>query len=278
LPVAHYENFPVASWLLPAGLRAPVEAIYAFARTADDFADEGELRDEERLARLDEYAANLERIGAGERPEDPVLSRLHDTIREHQLPLALFHDLLDAFRQDVVKKRYETYEELLGYCRLSADPVGRLLLQLFGQADPANLRASDAICSSLQLINFWQDVALDWGKGRVYLPREDLERFGVDEAQIAAGRADGRWRELLAFECARTRSLLQSGAPLGARLAGRTGLEIRAVVEGGMAILDKIRAAQGDVFRHRPVLRGSDWPRILWRALRGTGAKARTRT
>jgi phytoene synthase len=278
LPAAHYENFPVASWLLPAGLRAPVEAIYTFARTADDFADEGDLRDDERLARLDEYAADLEHIGAGERPSGPVLSRLHDAIREHQLPLPLFHDLLDAFRQDVMKKRYATYDELLAYCRLSANPVGRLLLHLFRQADPANLCASDAICTSLQLINFWQDVAVDWGKGRVYLPQEDLERFGVDESQIGAGRADGRWPDLLAFECARTRSLMESGAPLGARLPGRMGLEIRAVVEGGTAILDKIGGAQGDVFRHRPVLRAVDWPRILWRALRGTGAQSRTRT
>jgi phytoene synthase len=278
LPVAHYENFPVASWLLPAGLRAPVAAIYAFARTADDFADEGDLRDDERLARLDDYAAGLERIGAGERPAEPVLSRLHDTIRSHDLPLPLFHDLLDAFRQDVVKKRYATYGELLEYCRRSANPVGRLLLHLFKQADPANLRASDAICSSLQLINFWQDVGLDWAKGRVYLPQEDLEHFRVDESQIAAGRADGRWPDLLEFECARTRTLMESGAPLGTRLPGRMGLEIRAVVESGTAILDKIRRVRGDVFGHRPVLRRSDWPRILWRALRGNGARARTRT
>ena len=273
MPVEHYENFPVASWLLPARLRSPVEAIYDFARTADDFADEGDIADTERIARLEEYASALDRIGSGERHAGPVLARLHDVIREHDLPLQPFRDLLDAFRQDVVKRRYETYDELMDYCRRSANPVGRLLLHLFGQADSANLSASDAICSSLQLINFWQDVAVDWAKGRMYLPREDLARFGVGEWQIEQASTAGRWSELLAFECARTRTLMQSGAPLGARLPGRLGLEIRAIVEAGTAILDKVDRVGGDVFRHRPVLRRADWPRILWRAFLGSGVR-----
>lgn len=276
MPVDHYENFPVASWLLPPALRPPVEAIYAFARSADDFADEGEMPDGERLARLGGYSRSLERIAAGERPDDPLFSRLHDAIRAHDLPIGLFHDLLDAFRQDVTKKRFATFDELMDYCRRSANPVGRLLLALFRKDDRANLRDSDAICSSLQLINHWQDVAIDWGKGRLYLPAEDLERFGVTEAQIARGQADGRWRDLLAFQCQRARAMMRAGTPLGTRLPGRIGLEIRAIAAGGLRILDKIEAAEGDVFRHRPVLRGPDWAAILWRALFWRPAPVRT--
>jgi phytoene synthase len=250
LPVEHYENFPVASWLLPPGLRTPIEAIYAFARNADDFADEGDRPDAERLALLD----------------GPVFSRLHDAIRAHDLPIELFHRLLEAFRQDVTKKRYATFDELMDYCRRSADPVGRLLLALFRKDDPANLRDSDAICSSLQLINHWQDVAVDWGKGRVYLPREDLERFGVTESQIGEGRVDGRWQDLLRFECQRARAMMRSGAPLGTRLPGRMGLEIRAICAGGLRIVERIESVHGDVFRRRPKLNAADGARILWKA------------
>ncbi|MDH5264625.1 MAG: squalene synthase HpnC [Betaproteobacteria bacterium] len=266
MPVEHYENFPVASWLLPPALRPPVEAIYAFARNADDFADEGDLPDAERIARLDDYARFLDRIGKRERPDHPVFSRLHDAIVAHDLPLRLFHDLLDAFRQDVVKKRYATFDELMDYCRRSADPVGRLLLALFRKDDPANLRDSDAICSSLQLINHWQDIAVDWGKGRVYLPQEDLAHFGIGEDWIAEGRVDGRWQDMVRFQCQRARAMMRSGSPLGTRLPGRMGLEIRAISAGGLRILDKIDAVHGDVFRHRPVLKGGDWARILWKA------------
>ena len=267
MPVEHYENFPVASWLLPSGLRTPIEAIYAFARNADDFADEGDRPDAERLALLDGYSRGLERIAAGERPDDPVFSRLHDAIRAHDLPIDLFHRLLDAFRQDVTKKRYLTFDELMDYCRRSADPVGRLLLALFRKDDPANLRDSDAICSSLQLINHWQDVAVDWGKGRVYLPKEDLMRFGVSEAQIAEGRVDGNWQDLMRFQCQRARAMMRSGSPLGTRLPGRMGLEIRAISAGGLRILDRIESVDGDVFRRRPRLNTADWARILWKAL-----------
>jgi phytoene/squalene synthetase len=145
--------------------------------------------------------------------------------------------------------------------------VGRLLLALFRKDDPANLRDSDAICSSLQLINHWQDVAVDWGKGRVYLPKEDLMRFGVGESQIAEGRVDGPWQDLVRFQCQRARAMMRSGAPLGTRLPGRMGLEIRAICAGGLRLLDRIEAADGDVFRHRPMLNTADWARILWKAL-----------
>jgi squalene synthase HpnC len=265
LPVDHYENFPVASWLLPARLRSPVEAIYGFARGADDIADEGQASDHERLAALDAYLAALDAIEAGRAPA-PAFARIARAVADYALPVALLRDLIDAFRQDVVKKRYATFDELTDYARRSANPVGRLLLHLFERTDAASLAQSDAICSSLQLINFWQDVALDWEKGRVYLPQEDLARFGVSETSIANGIADARWSALMAFECARARSMLLAGAALGFALPGRLGLEIRATVEGGLAILDKIALARADVFRHRPMLGKADWVRMVARA------------
>ncbi|MDE2585656.1 MAG: squalene synthase HpnC, partial [Betaproteobacteria bacterium] len=179
MPVDHYENFPVASLLLPAHLRRPVEVIYWFARSADDIADEGDASPAERLAALAAYNAELDRIDAGTTPETPLFQALAPIMAVHRLPIELFRDLLSAFAQDVTVKRYADYASLLDYCRRSADPVGRLLLHLFEVATPDNLRRSDAICTALQLINFWQDIAVDWQKGRVYLPQEDLVRFGV---------------------------------------------------------------------------------------------------
>ena len=267
LPVDHYENFPVASWLLPARLRPPVEAIYAFARGADDVADEGTATDAERLAGLARYGEALDAIDRNEAPNDPSFARLAKMVREHGLPTNLLRDLIDAFAQDVHCKRYADFTALKDYCRRSANPVGRLLLHLFAMSDEASLRESDAICTSLQLINFWQDVALDWQKGRIYIPLEDLERFEVSEEDIERGHASESWTRLMAFECGRARAMLESGAPLGRRLPGRMGLEIRATVAGGARILDRIDAARGDVFRHRPVLRTPDWIRILVRAL-----------
>lgn len=265
LPVEHYENFPVASWLLPARLRGPIEAIYGFARGADDIADEGDRTDRERLDGLESYLRALDAIESGATPAG--FERIAAAIRERALPVPLLRDLVDAFKQDVVKKRYATFDELLDYSRRSANPVGRLVLHLFGRADAASLAQSDAICSSLQFINFWQDVAIDWRKGRVYIPLEDMARFGVEERQIAEARADERWRSLMAFESERCRAMMRSGAPLGRALSGRAGAEIRATIAGGFAILDKIDAANGDVFRHRPVLRAFDWMKILARSL-----------
>lgn len=267
MPVDHYENFPVASILLPAPLREPVAAIYVFARSADDFADEGQLTAEERLRLLAAYKAELDAIAAGQPTAHPVFLRLRPVIAAYDLPLQLFRDLLDAFSQDVVKTRYATYTELLAYCRRSADPVGRLMLHLFRAATPENLRRSDCVCSALQLINHWQDVAIDWRKPRVYLPQEDLDRYAVGAEQIGAGRCDDNWRALMRFEVDRVRALMLAGAPLGRDLPGRMGLEIRAIVAGGLRILDKIEAVDYDVFRRRPVLEKPDWVRILWRAL-----------
>ncbi|HXZ49285.1 MAG TPA: phytoene/squalene synthase family protein [Usitatibacter sp.] len=292
MPVDHYENFPVASWLLPARLRAPIEAIYGFARGADDIADEGDLSDAERLAGLDRYLRALEAIEAGRAPE-AGFERIAQAVARYALPVALLRDLVDAFRQDVLKKRYATFAELTDYARRSANPVGRLLLHLFAQTgdgprSPDGTRSaatggnrgpspifesqSDRICSALQLINFWQDVPVDWAKGRVYIPREDLERFGVSEEAIARGAVDARWTALMAFECARARDMLLAGAPLGESLPGRIGLEIRATVAGGLAILDRIEAAGGDVFRRRPVLTKADWMRMIARAVARRGA------
>ena len=267
MPVDHYENFPVASWLLPAHVRPPIEAIYGFARGADDIADEGDLSDAARLHGLARYARALDDIEIGVIPSEAPFARLGAAVQEYGLPIPLLRDLIDAFSQDVTTKRYATFADLQDYARRSANPVGRLVLHLFKKTDAESLAQSDAICSALQFINFWQDVEVDWRKGRVYIPQEDLARFGVSEFQIADALVDDRWGELMAFECNRARDLLRSGAPLGRSLPGRMGLEIRATMQGGMAILDKIDAVAGDVFRYRPVLRKRDWLKILLRAL-----------
>ena len=275
MPVDHYENFPVASWLLPTAVRRPIEAIYGFARGADDIADEGPASDVERLAGLDRYLRALDAIDAGREP-DADFARIAQATREYALPTALLRDLIDAFRQDVKKKRYATYAELLDYSRRSADPVGRLVLHVFehaGEGSGYSREQSDAICSALQQINFWQDVAVDWRKGRIYVPGEDLARFGVTEEAIATQRADDRWRSLMEFECGRSRELLERGIPLARSLPGRFGLEIRATIAGGRRILDKIGAAHGDVFRHRPVLNKIDWLKIAGEAVSGTNGK-----
>lgn len=266
MPVDHYENFPVASILLPARLRRPVEVIYAFARTADDFADEGHAPAAQRLASLDAYRKELDRIERGEVPGSPLFASLARVIAEFDLPTRPFRDLLDAFSQDVVKARYADFAEVLDYCRRSANPVGLLMLHLYGQATPANVARSDSICTALQLVNFWQDVAIDWRKDRVYLPADDCARFGVTEAHISSQRTDAAWRALIAFQVARSRSMLHSGAPLALALPGRIGWEIRMILQGGLRILEKIDQVRGDVFRRRPVLGAFDWPLLLLRA------------
>jgi squalene synthase HpnC len=267
MPVDHYENFPVASLLLPKQLRQPIEAIYRFARSADDIADEGNAAASERLADLAAYNTQLDRIARGEPVDGPIFAPLAREIAAWKLPIPLFRDLLDAFSQDVVKTRYANYPEVLDYCRRSANPVGRLLLHLVDRATPENLERSDAICSALQMANFWQDVAIDWKKDRVYLPQDDLARFSVSEAQIASGLCDENWQALMAFQNERTRALMCFGAPLVHELPGRMGWEIRFTVQGGLAILEKTNQVRGDVFRHRPVLGPTDWLRLFGRTL-----------
>lgn len=268
MAVQHYENFPVASGLLPARLRRPVALIYRFAREADDFADEGDAEPAVRLQQLDHFRQQLLKLERGIEPDIPWFSALGEVIDEYRVPMQPFHDLLSAFSQDVVKTRYANHDEVLDYCRRSADPVGRILLVLYGAADRTHLAWSDAICSSLQLINFLQDVAVDFRKDRIYLPQDELARFGVTEEAIARGVADERWHALMAFQVERARSLLYSGAPLGRALKGRIGLELRMIVAGGARILEKIEAVSGDVFRRRPVLRAYDWPLMFLRSIR----------
>lgn len=265
--VNHYENFPVASFLLPPRLRHPVGLIYRFAREADDFADEGTGPDSVRLGQLERFREQLRRIERREPPEIAWFAALADAIREHRLPLRAFHDLLSAFAQDVTRKRYADFPAVLDYCSRSANPVGRLLLHLFDRASGENLRRSDEICTALQLINFWQDVPIDHAKGRIYLPQDEMERFGVTERHIAESRCDDAWRALIHYQAGRSRAMMLSGAPLGRALPGRIGLEIRATVQGGLRILEKLERARYDMFRHRPVLKWYDWPVILARAL-----------
>lgn len=267
MAVDHYENFPVASFLLPSHLREAVAALYYFARSADDIADEGKLGAEERLAGLARYRQALDRIERGEEDADPMFRRLGRAVAVHNLQIDLLRDLLDAFAQDVHKQRYADYAELLDYCRRSANPVGRLLLRLYRAESPLQLQQSDAICTSLQLINHWQDVAIDWYKPRVYLPQEDLDRFDVRDAQIEAGRVDARWIALMRFQVERARLLMLEGAPLARSLPGRIGFELRLIVCGGLRILEKIEAVGYDVFRRRPQLGASDWPILARRAV-----------
>lgn len=274
----HYENFPVASFVLPRRLRAPIRAIYAFARAADDIADEGEASPDERWAGLAWFYARLDRIEAGETPDDPIFAPLAATIRTHALPLRPFRDLLDAFSQDIDKHRYADFGELMQYCRKSANPVGRLLLHLFGDTDPRHQAWSDGICSSLQIINLLQDIEIDYRKGRVYLPADEMARFGVTEAHIASGRSDTAWQGLMQHQIERARRMLAAGAPLGKALPGRIGLEMRLIVLGGERILARLHEARGDVFRQRPRLGPADWLHLFRRALWPGRRRAATRT
>jgi squalene synthase HpnC len=266
MPVDHYENFPVASLLLPKALRPPVEIIYRFARSADDIADEGTDPDDVRLRRLSVYRDALARIAKDDIPAEPLFRDVARIAREHALPLGLFQDLISAFAQDVTRKRYADFPELLDYCRRSANPVGRLLLHLFKRTSDSDLQGSDAVCTALQLINFWQDIEIDFAMGRIYLPQDDMARHGVTERHIAERRCDAAWASLLAFQVGRSREMIQRGQPLARSLPGRIGLEIRTTIQGGLRILEKIERANFDVFRQRPVLRALDWPLLLVRA------------
>jgi squalene synthase HpnC len=266
MAVDHYENFPVASLLLPKALRAPVEIIYRFARSADDIADEGSEADDVRLRRLSVYREALERIARGDTPAEPLFRDVARIAREHALPLGLFGDLISAFTQDVTKKRYADFPELLDYCRRSANPVGRLLLHLFKRTSETDLAGSDAVCTALQLINHWQDVDIDFANGRIYLPHDEMTRHGVTERHLASKTIDDAWRALMKFQADRSRAMILKGQPLARSLPGRIGLEIRATIQGGLRILEKIEEVDYDVFRRRPVLRALDWPLLLLRA------------
>lgn len=269
MAIDHYENFPVGSLLLPARLRGPVHLIYAFARRADDFADEGELAPAERLRLLAGFDAELDRIERGEPTVDPLFARLGPVIAQHRLSLQLFRDLLSAFSQDVTQSRYADFAQVLDYCARSANPVGRLLLELQERRDADDMALADHVCSALQVINFLQDVAVDLRKDRIYMPQDEMAQFGVDPARLARGELDAAWTAFFAAQCRRASAMLEAGAPLARRLGGRFGLELRLIVEGGRRILRKVEATGGDVFRHRPTLGTADWAGMLWRTAVG---------
>jgi len=268
--VDHYENFPVASLLCPPRLRPAVASIYWFARTADDIADEGDALPVQRLGELAQYRAQLDAVVAGSAPAErwkAVFEPLSRTLRTHALPPSLLQDLLSAFEQDVVKHDYADRAELLDYCRRSANPVGRLLLHLYGVDDDASRRQSDAICSALQLINFWQDLGVDTARGRLYVPQSDRARHGVSAQALLARVDDAATRSLVGELVAWSRDLMLSGAPLVHAVPGRAGWELRLVVQGGLRILDKIERMSCASIASRPRLRGCDAPLMLWRAI-----------
>ena len=302
---AHYENFPVASRLLPAPMRPHIAAIYAFARTADDFADEPGRQPEERLRLLDAWSARLgsdpngpkptlgsdpnvrswetsttslgsdpNRPGEssvspalGPDPNDLIFVALGNTMRHHRLPRQLFDDLISAFRQDVTTKRYDTWADVLDYCRRSANPVGRLVLRVAGYDDPRLDRASDAVCTALQLTNFWQDLARDWAIGRVYVPLDDRRGAGASEDDLAAARMTPEWQRVMTLMAERTRRLFAEGRAVCDGVHGRLRFELRLTWLGGNRILDKLERAGFDVFHRRPTLGASDAPGLVGRAL-----------
>lgn len=268
---AHYENFPVASRLLPRAMRPHVAAIYAFARIADDVADEGSAPAQARLSALDEWERRLIAVTAGRHdpggPHPEIFAAIRETVRACDLPVSLLTDLLSAFKQDVVTFRYATWASLLDYCRRSANPVGRLVLRIAGHRDASLDRASDDVCTALQLTNFWQDLEIDWRKGRVYVPAETWTAAGAREDDIAARHLTPEWRSALE-ECAhRTRELFQSGRAVCDGVRGRLRWELRATWLGGSRILDKLERVQYDVFTHRPSLGAADALPIAWGAL-----------
>jgi squalene synthase HpnC len=276
----HYENFPVASFLLGRRMRPHVAALYAFARAADDFADEGDRTVEERHRLLDGWRARLLEAVAGTTstiqrapgPGEPdhareIFMALGVTIRRLQLPPTLLEDLLSAFRQDVTVSRYATWQALFDYCRRSANPIGRLVLRIGGYADNDLDRCSDAICTALQLTNFWQDVKSDWARGRIYLPREEMQAHGAEETALVGDNLSPDWREAIASAVGRTRTLFRDGLPLCDRLRGRLRYEIRMTWLGGTCILDRIEEVNYDVLSHRPTIRPTDIPWLVGVAL-----------
>jgi len=281
LSVDHYENFPVASWLCPAHLRAPIVAIYRFARTADDLADEGVATAEQRLADLAQYRNDLMLAAKGKSTSprwQPIFANLQWAMQEFALPLNLLEDLLDAFVQDVVKTRdyigYANRSELLDYCRRSANPIGRLLLHLYGLQDRQALASSDAICTALQLINFWQDLSRDIPNGRFYLPAEDCAIHQLGHQDMLNLRSSPAACRLIESMVVWSRGLMNQGLPLVHQIPGRAGWELRLVVQGGLRILEKIERKNFDSLNMRPVITLADMPVMAWRALRMRNRRA----
>ena len=262
----HYENFPVASKFIPAPLRPYVAAIYAFARTADDFADEGSLSPDERLAKLDEWETKLDRCFEG-KADDPIFIALAETVSHFAIPKKLLADLLAAFRMDVTRSRFLTFDDLLHYCTHSANPVGRIVLHLFSSATDRLMVLSDNICTALQLANFWQDVAIDFSKGRVYIPLEDLQRFGYTEDDLGRKICDERFQRLLRFQVDRTQQYFEAGKPLLSEAPDELRWELRLTWFGGRTILKKIERADYDVFSQHHRITSMDKAGILLKAI-----------
>lgn len=267
----HYENFPVASIALPKRLRHPVALIYNFARQADDIADEGHYKPEHRLAMLEGYKRQLDIIKENGKSNSIFFIEFGEMIYKENLPLQPFYDLLNAFTQDVTKTHYANFDEVLDYCELSANPIGNLLLHLFGKATPENLVYSNNVCTALQLINFYQDVAIDYDatfhKKRLYLCQDEMQQYHVTEAQIASQHVNQHWEQFMMFNIERAEAMLKAGKPLEQVLPGRMGLEMRMIIGGGEQIIYKLKKVRGDVFKHRPTLKAWDWPLILLKAL-----------
>jgi len=272
----HYENFPVASLLCPPRLRGAVVAVYHFARTADDLADEGDAPAQERLDALSRYREQLA-LAAHSRPPAHtewawVFAPLHTVLVNHDVPLSLPHALLDAFVQDVDmtarQAGYRDEAQLRDYCSRSANPVGRLLLHLYGVGNPQALEQSDAICTALQLINFWQDCGVDLARGRCYFPANWMHQHSTDPASLRSGVSGAGEQALIAHCVQHARQLMASGAPLVHQLPGRAGWELRLVVQGGLRVLEKVERLGAQVLRQRPRLYAPDYLLMLWRALR----------
>jgi len=263
----HYENFPVASWLLPSKIRKPISAIYAFARTADDIADEGTASGNERLRQLDEMAQKLDMIRYGKIINDPIFIALSDTIEKFDLPISLLHDLLTAFKMDVTIHRYQNFDELLNYCKYSANPIGQLLLHLFNTVSVQNIAYSDAICSALQLINFLQDIEQDYvEQDRIYLPLDYMNKYNISESAIKDKQHSSELRDLIDSLLERIQKMLDFGKPLGRVLPGRVGFEIKLTIVSANIIIQKLSSNRTDVFT-RPRLKWQDGILIFNRAL-----------
>jgi squalene synthase HpnC len=269
--VDHYENFPVASFLCPPTLRPAIMAIYWFARTADDLADEGNAAPAARLADLAAYRSDLAACAEGQPTSArwaSVFTPLRSVIQQYSLPINLLADLLGAFEQDVIKTRYASQAELLDYCSRSANPVGRLLLHLYQVSDAPSLAQSDCICTALQLINFWQDLGVDIPRGRVYLPADGFAQHGVDEVQLRQCEVNPATTALVAANVAWATALMQRGAPLVKKVPGRAGWELRLVVQGGLRIAEKIELLNFATLQQRPKLNAWDGAVMVWRAIR----------
>jgi len=266
LAETHYENFPVGSFFLSKEFRAPIRLVYAFARVADDIADEGNDSKEARLQRLDDWEGEFKKALAGE-IGIPFFQELAETVVKYAIPPSLFFDLIAAFRMDASGRDYSTFEDLLFYCRHSANPVGRILLHIFKCANDETCRLSDSICTALQLANFWQDLSIDIKRNRVYIPRDDFERFGLTADDLRSGSGTDPIRTLLKFQVERTKKLFLDGRPLFRLIDKRFALELRLTYHGGMRILEKVEHLGYDTLYHRPVLSRFDWALIVIRSL-----------